>query len=321
MSQTDFLKNLVRTDLNLLTVLHALLEHGSTQAAANNIGRTQSAVSHALGRLRILFDDPLFIRSGPKLTPTKLALQMQQPLQRILHDVTNLIDSGMQFDPLTSDRQIVISAADIALSLAMEIADSARRDAPKLRIRIKDSNEGLSDLINGETDLLISLYRNEVLAGLELVPVVNLQWSVFARRDHPISRTPSKEEWASYDHVQVYTGTNRSPINDAATVFGIERTVNIQVRNFLQALHVVGRSDALFTTMGDLARPLAHSMGLKEVELPFQVSPVPMALVTRTRKHDPLSSWIYNHANDVVKDTFHQATPITATQRSSSQIK
>lgn len=272
MSQSDFLKKLVRSDLNLLTVLHALLEHGSTQAAANNIGRTQSAVSHALGRLRLLFDDPLFIRSGPKLTPTKLALQMQQPLQRILYDVTSLIDSGMEFDPLITDRQVVISAADIALSMAMEIADNFYRHAPNLRVRIKDTNQGVTDLINGEADLLISLYRNEVPPSLELVPIANLQWSVFARGDHPISSRPSKQEWASYDHVQVYTGNNRSPINDAATVFGVERNVSIQVSNFLQALHVVARSDVLFATMGDLARPLADSMGLKELELPFDVS-------------------------------------------------
>lgn len=65
MSDPDLIKRLNKVDLNLLTVLQALLETGSTQGAALRLGRTQSAASHALKRLRDLFDDPVFTRNGP----------------------------------------------------------------------------------------------------------------------------------------------------------------------------------------------------------------------------------------------------------------
>ena len=66
MTPDDMLSRLMRADLNLLPVLLVLIDTESTQATADRIGRSQSAVSHALGRLRILLGDELFVRNGPK---------------------------------------------------------------------------------------------------------------------------------------------------------------------------------------------------------------------------------------------------------------
>lgn len=57
-------------DQNLLLVLAVLLEEASVTRAAARLGRTQSAVSHALDRLRTVLGDPLFVRSGRRLFPT-----------------------------------------------------------------------------------------------------------------------------------------------------------------------------------------------------------------------------------------------------------
>ena len=60
-----------RVDLNLLVVFGALMAEPSTTRAADRLFVTQSAVSHALKRLRALFDDPLFVRLGPGLVPSR----------------------------------------------------------------------------------------------------------------------------------------------------------------------------------------------------------------------------------------------------------
>jgi DNA-binding transcriptional LysR family regulator len=51
-------------DLNLLITLDALLSAGSVTAAARSLGRSQSAVSHSLQRLRDALGDPLLVRPG-----------------------------------------------------------------------------------------------------------------------------------------------------------------------------------------------------------------------------------------------------------------
>src|SRR6187401_2212311 len=47
-------------DLNLLVAFHAMSEHRSVTRAAEAIGLSQPAMSAALSRLRLLFNDALF---------------------------------------------------------------------------------------------------------------------------------------------------------------------------------------------------------------------------------------------------------------------
>lgn len=72
-------------DLNLLIVLDALLTTGSVSAAAQALDMTQSAVSHALRRLRTHFNDPLLVRAGNRMLATPRLLNLQ-PLVRATLD-------------------------------------------------------------------------------------------------------------------------------------------------------------------------------------------------------------------------------------------
>jgi len=63
-------------DLNLLVVFQALLAERHVGRAAQRLGLTQSATSHALGRLRTLLNDPLFIRHPKGIEPTAGALKL-----------------------------------------------------------------------------------------------------------------------------------------------------------------------------------------------------------------------------------------------------
>jgi DNA-binding transcriptional LysR family regulator len=56
--------NLRSVDLNLLPVFEAIYEERNLSRAAGRLAMTQSAVSHALSRLRTLFRDELFIRQS-----------------------------------------------------------------------------------------------------------------------------------------------------------------------------------------------------------------------------------------------------------------
>ena len=65
------------TDLNLLKVFEAIYDEGGAGRAALRLGVTQSAVSAALARLRVLYADPLFVRTGRGLSPSLRARELR----------------------------------------------------------------------------------------------------------------------------------------------------------------------------------------------------------------------------------------------------
>lgn len=293
MSDTDLIQRLNKINLNLLTVLHALLESGSTQSAAMRMGRTQSAVSHALKRLRELFDDPLFTRNGPVLTPTALALTLRQPLANLLGEAVSLVESGTTFDPKNTTREAVVAAPDICFGHATQVCRRLAQAGPELRLRMTRASNGVSRLIKGEVDVLFTLYQDQFPAAVTAHAITNVHWATLVRKDHPIKAKPTLDEWASFDHVQVHTGKGgRSPINDALAVAGADRRVALKVDTFLAALHAAASSDLLFTTMTELANQQSVQLGLRRVALPFEVSPVPFRVVLRNRPGDGFSNWL-----------------------------
>lgn len=301
MTDLDLIKRLNRIDLNLLTVLHALLETGSTQGAADRMGRTQSAASHALKRLRETFSDPLFVRHGPKLTPTPLAEQLRQPISRLLADAVSLVDQGTAFDPASSERSIVIARADICNALSLRLYSAMMAVAPGLRVSMSGPISGVTRLVRGEVDVLISLYRRDFPNGVDTVALPNCDWATFVREGHPISDRPSAVEWASYGHVQVSTGPSpRNPIGDALRVEGLERRIDLRVAYFYEALSVAASTDIMFTSFSNLVGEDARRMGMRQITLPFDVPPAPMTLAVRARKHDALNSWLFETAQDAL---------------------
>ena len=99
--------NLATLDLNLLKVLHALLKTESVSKAADRLHVTQSAVSHALKRLREIFRDPLLVRDGALMRASPRALALKEPLERAISDIHALMTLASDFDPARSRRRSV----------------------------------------------------------------------------------------------------------------------------------------------------------------------------------------------------------------------
>jgi DNA-binding transcriptional LysR family regulator len=85
---------LSRIDLNLLVVFQAVLEDRHVTRAAGRLNLTPSAVSHSLGRLRHLLNDPLFLRTPKGVMPTARALELGAPVADILARVGRVMASA-----------------------------------------------------------------------------------------------------------------------------------------------------------------------------------------------------------------------------------
>ncbi len=128
------IRDLGRLDLNLLVALEALLEEGSVSRAAERLFITQSAMSKTLGRLRELFDDPLFVRKGSGMIPTPRAEQLARQLPQVLLAVQQML-APLTFDPLTYEGQFnLLLQGHMGLWLLPLLIERLRSSAPNIRL-------------------------------------------------------------------------------------------------------------------------------------------------------------------------------------------
>ncbi len=151
--------HLKELDANLIVVLDALLIDASVTKAASRLGRSPSAVSHALANLRYIFNDDLFVRAGQRLTPTARAKELAPSVHIIVSGLESLLRSKEPFNPGTQERSFTFSCPEMAdLYFLPKLRALIEDDAPNMLL---ESSHDKSDqfhekLRKGETDFIIS---------------------------------------------------------------------------------------------------------------------------------------------------------------------
>lgn len=127
---------LASVDLNLLVMLEAVLEEQSVTHAARRVGLSQPAMSHALARIRKVFDDEILVRTGARSVLTPRAQQLRIPLREVLYRAEGLFDAG-GFDPRTDNREVVVAMTpSTALVLGNPLARLLAAEAPGIRLHL-----------------------------------------------------------------------------------------------------------------------------------------------------------------------------------------
>src|SRR5512144_1109860 len=108
-------------DLNLLVVFEVLMSERSVTRAAERLGRTQSAVSHSLARLRRQLGDPLLLKGARRMEPTAFALELLEQARPILRSLQRVLSPRRTFQPRTSRRVFRLAAPDFALALFTDL--------------------------------------------------------------------------------------------------------------------------------------------------------------------------------------------------------
>ena len=122
--------DLTRFDLNLLVVLDALLAERHVGRAAEKLHLSQSATSHALGRLRAALGDPLLIRNPKGMEPTPVAVELGPRITALLHAAEAI--ASPRAAGLRSGSRRVQLMRPICASAAEVASYSARRSSPRL---------------------------------------------------------------------------------------------------------------------------------------------------------------------------------------------
>lgn len=130
--------NLSSIDLNLLVAFEALFDTRSVTLAGQRLHRAQPSVSNALGRLRTLFDDALFVRSSEGMVPTERAVALMPAIALALETIRQALSQGVAFDPgAARGRRFTIAASDYTdIVLVPHIVALLRREAPEADLRV-----------------------------------------------------------------------------------------------------------------------------------------------------------------------------------------
>src|SRR5687768_14615725 len=130
--------DLSRVDLNLLVLFEIVLEERNVGRAAERLSLSPSAVSHGLGRLRRLLNDPLFLRTPKGVVPTERAMELAERVTDILARARSIISTAEPFDPATSTRRFTIGAPDgvSAVFLSPLLAELCQR-GPGIGISVR----------------------------------------------------------------------------------------------------------------------------------------------------------------------------------------
>jgi DNA-binding transcriptional LysR family regulator len=182
-------------DLNLLRLFDTLYEERSVTRASARLSLTQSAVSHALGRLRDVFGDDLFTRGPGGLLPTARATELAPRIHDILVTIRDAF-APASFDPGTSERHFTIAGGQYFARLIFpKLVARARSVAPNVVLRLVSVDQALADdLDEGVVDLAVGAFE-EVGARFFTRLLLEEEMAWVAAADHP--RVPALSDPAT----------------------------------------------------------------------------------------------------------------------------
>ena len=289
---------LSKIDLNLLVVLDVLLREKSVAQAAARLNLTSSAVSHALKRLRLLFDNELLVRDGRRMVPTARAEVLAATLPAVLNSIERTLAEPEAFDPATSTRVFRLAVPDFFSPLIPKLLNRIAQEAPAVQLEVSALPvNGMSDLKQGRYDALIapSFKQTDDLRGSVLGA---WPWVVFGREDHPAFEDWSLESWARFPHLQIGSGVapRGSPIDRKAAPLGVSRRIGAVLTHFTMAPPVLTQTDMLLSIPSVALREAAPVYRLAQRDLPFDVPPLELTLFRSASTGDePEIRWFHAH--------------------------
>jgi DNA-binding transcriptional LysR family regulator len=298
--------NIAGTNLNLLVAFDALLAERNVTRAAARIGVTQSAVSNALAQLRVLFDDPLFLRGPRGVTPTPRALELAGPIQQGLALFASAL-APSAFDPSRSTRTFILAASDfVQLVLLPPLLRRLAREAPGVRIEVRPW--GLHDvpdaLARGEVDLMAGFY-GKLPPQHEQSFLFEEPYVCIVRKGLPrVGRRLTLKRWLELSHVLVSErGDSPGSVDRALAARGLARRVGARVSHFLHVPALVAGTDLVAAVGRHVAEAFARSHALTVLKPPIPLPAGRVGQVWHRRvESDPGHRWLRRTLEEVARE-------------------
>lgn len=266
--------NIDSLDLNLLKVFEALYEEGGAGRAAIRLGITQSAVSAALGRLRVVYADHLFERTGRGLRPTPKTEELQPLIAMALEKCRQSLQVVNSSSGSFNGRTVTLGLSDdYEIAIGRSLIDSVNSVAVGLRLIFKQTHSMLSSdsLMNRSID--IALTSGSVASrtlGRQVIGTGGYA-CVVAQRDDDTKPILSLDDYLERGHVLVSSGGFVGVVDEALAAKSLSRRIEASTTHFAALPHLIAGSNCVATLPRHAAHALARNTRLICVDCPINL--------------------------------------------------
>ncbi|MEM7619834.1 MAG: LysR family transcriptional regulator [Pseudomonadota bacterium] len=301
--------HLKELDANLIVVLDALLVDASVTKAASRLGRSPSAVSHALANLREIFDDPLFVRAGQRLVPTSRATSLAPTIHVIVSGMESLLRPATPFDPTAQEREFVLACRGaFELTLIHSLRHNIKELAPNITLNWKPLNglQSFEDMRLGKTHFLIKEgMPDDDAADFQLKKLRSETYITIAKRNHPLSKSKTSAlAFQDTEHIVFSSGgLPIHPFEKHLALHDIKLKEMIVASSAFVGVFIALESDALVTLPETIVNALKRYVPLTTIEQPFPKLVVPNYLIWhKSHDRDECHEWVRGKLIELVSD-------------------
>jgi len=276
--------DLGRIDLNLLVHLDVLLREQNVTKAASHLGITQPAMSNGLKRLRLLFEDPLLVRTSDGMAPTDLALKLKPEVRSILFNIEKVIQPDRNFD-LESKRVFRVMASDYAEStLIPAVLSVVREQAPNITLDVlTPSDVSFEDVEQGRVDMAINRF-DTLPQSFHQKTLWSDTFSCLMSPMNPLVQGFNLENYLLASHIWVSktgfgVGVGVDPedvqrlgwVDEALGKIGKKRNISVFTRHYQVAMLLAQQHDLVATLPSRAAKLKSESSKLVVKDPPFEI--------------------------------------------------
>lgn len=311
----DGMNNIASLELSSLRLLVVLVRERSVTRAAEHLGLSQPAVSHALATLRRHFDDALLVRSSHGMLPTHRALELAEAAAGVVEAADRLVHPPQGFDPTSERCAFVITTPEfVERELAPPLLERLQREAPGVAIEMRAPNPDLSRawLESGEVDFRIAWIQDPwPESRFARLPDDGLVCLV--REGHPrVGRQLRLDDFFSLQHVRPFSALRPHALQEGKGSVSLEQymgnlhplrgiaarhakrriQIAMVVQSFSAIQRLVSQSDAIATVTERLAHTADPRLRLRILRPPLPLPPLRGALYWHERTHtSPRHRW------------------------------
>ncbi len=296
-----------RIDLNLLEYLDVLLRERNVTRAASHLGLSQPAMSNGLRRLRVMFDDPLLVRTSEGMTPTERANELQPIIRNVLATIDKAVQPRSAFDAKTAERVFRIMASDYAESTIFpHILLRLREEAPGITLDIMTpSDVSFLDVEQGKVDMVINRF-DSIPQSFHEKMIWKDSFACLFSADNPIRDNFNLETYLQAQHVWVSktgmgVGVGIDPddvqrlgwVDGALNKLGEKRHITVFTRHYQAAMLLAEQKDLIVTLPSKAARLQQENPRVIIREPPFEIPPIDLKMAwSPLLQHNPAHQWM-----------------------------
>lgn len=302
--------DLRQVDLNLLVVFEAVFRTGSVTEAAHEVKLSQPAVSSALGRLRDLTGDTLFVRTAKGMQPTPRAEQIIGPIRDSLSAIHQSLNRIEKFDHTEARHTFRLILTDIGETVYLPpLVERTSAIAPNIKIEVipADKKKDGELLRSGVADLAVGTFAY-LRYGFEQELLFYGKFVCALRRQHPkIGNELRLEDYIRAKHAIVAQEDRTDGVVESSlSELGVSRNIHLRLQHYVAAATVLSRTDLIMTIPERLAELFAQAGDTRFLPLPFAMPPIQIRQYWhRHQNHSGANRWL----RGVMADLFRLAVP------------